>query len=198
MSFAIPSVSQVSAPLPNPARDGAQRPIDKAAAAQSDKVTLGARSAEQATYAKPRSSAATTGTELGAMLEESNRKAQEIIDLLMGLLEQQGLNVAKVASGEQTLQADPATIEKAKAAIAEDGEFGVKQVAERILSFAQAAIGDDPSKLAAIRAAVEKGFAQAKEILGGALPEISQKTYATVMASFDRWASEGLPGGSTG
>ena len=130
------------------------------------------------------------------MLEESNRKAQEIIDLLMGLLEQQGLNIAKVASGEQTLQADPATIAKAKAAIAEDGEFGVQQVAERILSFAKVAIGDDPSKLAAIRAAVEKGFAQAKEILGGALPEISQKTYATIMASFDRWASDGIPGGA--
>ncbi|MEO8839909.1 MAG: DUF5610 domain-containing protein, partial [Herbaspirillum sp.] len=176
-----------------------------ASAAPTDKVTLGAQPTQPVNptlYANPRTasmgaSASTpmTGVELSTMLEESNRKANEIIDLLMGLLGQQGLNIAKVASGEQSLQADPATITKAQAAIAEDGEFGVKQVSERILSFAQGAIAGDPSKLASIRAGVEKGFSQARDILGGTLPAISQRTYDTIMASFDRWASDGIPSG---
>lgn len=159
-----------------------------------DKVTLGAPAAAAGTYADPRKSVQTPAN-LSAMLEESNRQAQAIIDLIMPLVQQQGLNLAKVVSGEQHLQADPATIEKAKAAIADDGEFGVKQVAERILSFAKAAIGDDPAKLATIRAAVEKGFKQASDILGGTLPEISQKTHDAIFAEFDRWQSEGIPAG---
>ena len=127
------------------------------------------------------------------MLEESNRKVKEIINLILPLVEQQGLNLAKVVSGEQKLTADAATIEEAQAAIADDGEFGIKAVAERILNFAKSVIGDDPSKLDAIRAAVEKGFKEATEMLGGALPEISQKTHKAIMAEFDRWQSDGIP-----
>lgn len=163
-----------------------------------DKVTLqnqSSASAGQVTYADPRTGAAQAKPDLQSLLEESNRKAQQIIDLIIPLVKQQGLNLAKVVSGEQRLTIDAATIEKAKAAIAEDGEFGVKQVAERILSFAKAAIGSDPSKLEAVRAAVEKGFKQASDILGGTLPEISQKTHTAIMAEFDRWASDGIPSG---
>ncbi len=62
-----------------------------------------------------------------------------------------------------SLKVEAATIERAKAAIADDGEYGVQQVAARILNFAQAFIGADPSRLESLRAAVEKGFAEAKE-----------------------------------
>lgn len=166
------------------------------AASASDKVTLGAQPAAMTTYADPRSTAVpTTQADLSALLEESDRKAQAVIDLIMPLLQQQGLNIAKVASGEQHLQVDAATIEKAQAAIADDGEFGVQQVAERILSFARAAIGGDPARLTTIRAAVEKGFKQAADILGGTLPEISRKTHDAIFAEFDRWQSEGMPSG---
>jgi hypothetical protein len=131
------------------------------------------------------------------MLENSNRKAQEVIDLILPLVQQQGLNLAKVVSGEQKLNADPATIAKAKAAIADDGEFGVEQVASRILDFAKAAIGDDPAKLDAVRAAVQDGFDQAAKIMGGALPDISQKTYEAIMARFDQWQNEGMDGSAS-
>ncbi len=194
MSFTLPGILQGSASVAPAPRENPQRTSDKTAAAggisATDKVTLGANAAEAATYADPRSNAAARA-DVSAMLEESQRQLRQVLDLLLPLLEQQGLNVAKVISGEQTLYADPATIEQAKAAIADDGEYGVQQVAERILNFAQAVIGGDPSKLESIRAAVEKGFAEARQILGGTLPEISQKTYAAVMAGFERWASEG-------
>jgi hypothetical protein len=162
-----------------------------------DTVTLGAPAQSPATYADPRSKAPMTANDLSAMLETSNRKAQEVIDLILPLLQQQGLNMAKVVSGEQKLNADPATIAKAKAAIADDGEFGVQQVAGRILDFAKAAIGNDPAKLDAVRAAVQDGFDQAAKIMGGALPDISQKTYAAIMERFDQWQSQGMDAAAT-
>lgn len=161
-----------------------------------DKVTLGTQATDDATYADPRTTVK-TAPDLQAMLDESNRQAQAIIDLILPLVQQQGLNLAKVVGGEQKLNVDPSTIDKAKAAIADDGEFGVTQVAERILSFAKSAIGDDPAKLATVRAAVEKGFEQASDALGGTLPDISQKTHTAIMAEFDRWEKDGIPSGDT-
>lgn len=178
-------------------RENAQANADKPDdATATDKVTLGTHAADTATYTDPRNNIAQTRPDVAAMLEESNRKVQEIINLILPLVEQQGLNLAKVVSGEQQLTTDAATIEKAKAAIAEDGELGVRQVAERILNFAKSAIGGDPSKLAVIRAGVEKGFKEAGDMLGGTLPEISQKTHAAIMDEFDRWASAGIPSGA--
>lgn len=153
-----------------------------------------------ATYADPRLSQANKASQtpdLAALLEESDRKAQEIIDLIRPLIEQQGLNLAKVVSGEQKLSVDPKTIEAAKAAIGPDGEFGVQKTAERILSFAKAAIGGDPAKLDKIRAAVEQGFKQASDMLGGSLPEISQQTLKAIQTEFERWKADGIPSGDT-
>jgi hypothetical protein len=181
MSISISNKAQTQVLIPVALREAGQRPAGKVEiveTAKTDKVTLGIQME--------------TPADLSSILKESNRKVQEIIDLIMPLLEKQGLNLAKVVSGEQKLIADPAAIEKAKAAIADNGEFGVRQVAERILNFAKGAIGNDPGKLATIRAAVEDGFNQAAEILGGTLPEISQKTHDAIMTTFDRWESEGM------
>ncbi|WP_028453150.1 hypothetical protein [Chitinilyticum aquatile] len=159
-----------------------------------EKVSLNQTASSALTYSKPRAEAA---TDIQAMLDESNRKVDELMNLIRPLVEQQGLSLAKVASGEQKLTVDQATIDKAKADIAEDGEFGVRKVSERILSFAKYAMGNDPANLDNIRDAVKLGFDQAKEALGGALPEISQQTYDTIMAEFDRWEKDGIPEGST-
>lgn len=197
MSIAISGYTPSSSPATTSSRANAPAK-DDANVPSTDKVTLqnqSSQSNDAVTYADPRTNAAQAKPDLQSLLEESNRKAQQIIDLIVPLVKQQGLNMSKVVSGEQHLTIDAATIAKAKAAIADDGEFGVKQVAERILNFAKAAIGNDPSKLEAVRAAVEKGFQQASEILGGTLPDISQKTHTAIMAEFDRWASEGIPSG---
>ncbi|MFC7297194.1 DUF5610 domain-containing protein [Herminiimonas aquatilis] len=178
-------------------RESTQPAADKTEdASVTDTVTLGTQVADTPTYSNPRNANAPTRPDVSAMLEESNRKVQEIINLILPLMRQQGLEIDKVVSGEQQLMTDAATIDKAKAAIAEDGEFGVRQVAERILNFAKSAIGDDPSKLAAIRAGVEKGFKEATDMLGGTLPDISQKTYAAIMSEFDRWEGAGIPSGA--
>lgn len=197
MAMNVSGITQQGAALPpaktQPAAASGAR--EQAGFPDQDKVTLGEQQQEQPlTYADPRK-AKVAQSDLAQMLEESDRKAQAIIDLIRPLVEQQGLNFAKVASGEQRLNADPASIEAAQAAIADGGEFSVQKTAERILSFAKAAIGDDPSKLDAIRAAVEKGFQQAQDMLGGSLPEISKKTHAAIQQEFDRWKKEGVPAG---
>ena len=207
MSITISSQTQQpvkAGPLPvrdNPGRLGTR--LQQADISTSSTVTLGSAPADPpATYGDPRikpastaptsASAPASAADLDQILADSESKTQQIMDLILPLVQQQGLNLAKVVSGEQRLTADPASIEKAKAAIADDGEFGVQQVADRILSFAKAAIGDDPSKLASFRAAVEDGFKQAADMLGGTLPEISEKTRSNIMATFDQWQTNGM------
>lgn len=85
---------------------------------------------------------------------------------------------------------DAATKAQAQADIAEDGYWGVKQTSDRILDFAKALTGGDPSKIEEMRDAFEEGFKQATKTWGDELPEISQKTYEATMKKFDEWAAE--------
>ena len=85
---------------------------------------------------------------------------------------------------------DAATKAQAQADIAEDGYWGVNQTSDRIVDFAKALTGGDPSKIEEMREAFEKGFKLAEKKWGGELPEISQKTYEATMKKFDDWAAE--------
>ena len=80
-------------------------------------------------------------------------------------------------------------IEQAKAAISEDGEYGVNAVSDRLVEFAKAISGGDKTKLNELVSAIDEGFAQAKKALGGDLPEISQQTYDETMRKLNDWAS---------
>ena len=91
-------------------------------------------------------------------------------------------------SGDYTV--DAATKAQAQADIAEDGYWGVNQTSDRIIQFATALTGGDPDKIEEMRAAFQKGYAQAEKTWGGSLPEISRKTYDAVMEKFDRLAAE--------
>lgn len=90
---------------------------------------------------------------------------------------------------EGNFTVDPATKLQAQADIAEDGYWGVKQTSERILDFAKALTGGDPSKVEDMRAAFEKGYKQAEKTWGGKLPDISKQTYDAVMKGFDDMAA---------
>ena len=87
---------------------------------------------------------------------------------------------------------DAATKAQAQADIAEDGYWGVEQTSDRMIDFAKALSGGDPSKIEEMREAFEKGFKMAEEKWGGELPEISQKTYDATMKKFDEWAAESV------
>lgn len=81
--------------------------------------------------------------------------------------------------------------EDAAKAVADDGEWGVNATANRILDFAKAISGGDPSKIGTLRDAVNKGFAAAGKVWGGDLPGISHDTLKKVMDGFDEWEKTG-------
>jgi hypothetical protein len=85
---------------------------------------------------------------------------------------------------------DPETAEAARQAISEDGEWGVKAVSDRIVGFAIALSGNDSSKLAQLKAAIDKGFAEAEKAFGGQLPDICMQTRDAIMQKLDAWAAE--------
>lgn len=80
--------------------------------------------------------------------------------------------------------------EEAQVLIAEDGYFGVTQTAERIAEFVLSGAGDDLERLQAGREGVQQGFAQAEEVWGGKLPEISYQTYEKTLEMIDARISE--------
>lgn len=103
-----------------------------------------------------------------------------------------------VDNGDGTYSIDPALskedqaklISKAKEDIGENGYYGVKQTSQRILDFAKAVTGGDPSKIGEMRKMAQAAFDDVKRIMGGKLPEISQKTYDAVMKGFDEWEAQ--------
>ena len=136
-------------------------------------------------------------------LEETEKQSQAFVEMLRKLFLSQGKNASAAAlsltqgilpdSGLADIVAgltpDQETIDQAKEAVSEDGYYGVKKTSERILSFAKAIAGNDPSKIDQMRAAVEQGFAAAKEVWGKELPDICKETYDVVMKGFDDWKS---------
>lgn len=84
---------------------------------------------------------------------------------------------------------DPATKAQAQKDISEDGYWGVNKTSDRIVQFATALTGGDPSKIEEMREAFIKGYKQAEKTWGGKLPEISQQTYDAVMKKFDDMAA---------
>ena len=88
--------------------------------------------------------------------------------------------------GDFTVDAE--TKAQAQKDIAEDGYWGVEQTSDRILDFAKALSGGDPSKAEALKAFLQ-GFEQATKTWGGKLPDISQRTYEATIKKFDDWAN---------
>lgn len=116
--------------------------------------------------------------------------------LVEGLLNDQaertglaGIDWSRFRNSE--LEVDDATRTAAQEAIGEGGPFSVEAVATRLLDFAVAVSGGDPSRIAVLRRAVERGFEAAERQWGGELPEISQNTLEAVMEGFDQWQEAG-------
>ncbi len=138
-----------------------------------------------------------TCTVLTARLHRQNapRQQRKLQSLVQKMLTKQG-ETYNTANGIWSLlaqgkvKADPATIAQAKEDIAEDGYWGVKQTSQRILDFATALTGGDPTKIEKMRAAFQKGYDKAQRTWGGSLPEISQQTYDAVLSGFDQMAKD--------
>ena len=129
------------------------------------------------------------------MKADAEAHAQQLQNIVQQLMSKQGetYNTANgiwsiLASGDFTV--DAATKAQAEKDIAEDGYWGVEQTSDRIIDFATALTGGDPSKIEEMREAFKKGYKQAEKTWGGQLPDISQRTYDAVMEKFDKLAEE--------
>lgn len=112
-------------------------------------------------------------------------------------------NVAKGINMEVTFTLNPglewhitpADLASAAQAISEDGEWGVKSGAARIVDCAMAFSGGDAEMLSVLRSAVEKRFSDAERLWGQKLPSVSQDTYAEIQNRFDYWEKYGTLNG---
>ena len=152
-----------------PQRQQAQQPSAGAA----DRVSLGESKKAEATYGP-------------------GLKVAEPYDLLRQLVIKTLLDqgaASTVATGSGIIDLATLTPQEAQALVADDGYFGVEQTAERIVDFAISAFGSDPNKLQQMKDSIDKGFKEAQQAFGGALPEISQKTYTAIMEKLDAFAA---------
>ena len=93
-----------------------------------------------------------------------------------------------LASGDFTV--DAKTAQEAKDAISEDGYWGVNQTSQRIFDFAVSLSGGDSEKMDKMMEAFKKGFDQATKAWGKSLPDISSKTYDSVLQKFEDYKKQ--------
>ena len=129
-------------------------------------------------------------TAVDKLKAEAEQRHANLRNMVKELLKRQGLTFKDVFEDGKVVKVDEQTRLEAQASIEEGGEFSVDAVATRIVDFAKAISGGDKAQIGKLKAAIEEGFKQAKEVFGGELPEISQKTYDEVMKRMDEWANE--------
>ncbi len=143
-----------------------------------DRVSFRQESTTHATYSSSLSVA-----------ETADKSYEMLRKLVTSMLKEQGID-AVIATGDSSMDIGEISQQEAQELVAEDGYFGVAQTSDRIVDFAIAMAGGDPARLEAIKEGVEKGFNEALEAFGGALPDISHDTYDAVMEKLDVWAAE--------
>lgn len=126
------------------------------------------------------------------LLAETEENAQKLKDLVQRMLLKQGESINNASDiysllREGKVEVDDETRAQAQKDIAEDGYWGVEQTSERLLSFAKALSGGDPSKADIMIKAVKKGFEQAEKEWGGELPQISRDTHDRTISKLESW-----------
>ena len=128
------------------------------------------------------------------MMRDSQQQVESFRRMIETLFERQGITAREaigiMQSGDFVVSDEVRAA--AQEAISEDGYFGVARTAERIVGFAQAISGGDPSRIEELRDAVQRAFDSVADMFGGELPEISQQTWEAVMQGFDDWAQQSV------
>lgn len=126
--------------------------------------------------------------------DAANRK-QQLLNLVQQSLSKQGKTYNTLAdlftaikTGE--LAVDPSAVAQAKKDVAEDGYWGVEQTSNRLVEFAKALSGGDPSKADEMILAVKEGFKQATSSWGKELPSICSDTVAATCEKLNKWKEE--------
>lgn len=158
---------------------------EETVAEHQDQYIPGTEEEKKVTYDRPKVDRAT----IQRLKAESDKAYSSLRQLVEQLLQRQGMTFQDLALGKE-LEVDEAARVEAQALIGEGGELSPEKVSERIVEFAKAISGGDKGKFEELKSAIEEGFAQAAAVLGGQLPEISQKTYDLVMEKLNQWLEE--------
>jgi hypothetical protein len=128
------------------------------------------------------------------MKAEAEQKTAQLRSLVEKMMKNQGLTFNNSTDiyellREGKLEIDPKVAAQAKQDIAQDGYWGVEQTSERLVSFAKAFAGNDPSKAEEMMNAIEEGYKQATKSWGDELPEICKQTLDATRKKMDAWKS---------
>ena len=152
-----------------------------------DKYTPGNSNIEKTTYDKPATKIDQEAlAEVKKAADEANSRLKALVK---ELLARQGMTFKEAINSPEDIEIDERAVAEANELISEGGKFSPEVVSDRIVNFAKAISGGDTDKYELLKDAIEKGFNEAKELLGGSLPEISNKTYDLVMEKLDNWAN---------
>ena len=126
---------------------------------------------------------------------DSDNRIAQLKGIVSQMMSQQGTKIGTaddmwkfLASGNYTVS--PEVKAQAQADVADDGYWGVDKTSDRIVDFAKALSGNDPSKAEELMDAFKKGFEEATKSWGKTLPDISQRTYDAVIKKFDEWTGD--------
>ncbi len=153
-----------------------------------DEYTPSQEDTKKTTYNKPKSQV--DEKTIQRLKEESDRTYSNLREMVKELLERQGMTFKDIDNPEAVVKVDEEARLEAQSMISDGGPLSPEVVSDRIIEFAKAISGGDKEKFETIKSAIDEGFKEAERILGGELPEISQKTYEMVMEKLDRWAEE--------
>lgn len=186
-----------TAPVSNEEKVSTKADAVKEEAAVGDKASEAAvyeknSDSSKATYSVNKMSKADRAALIKQLKADQASREQNLVNLVNKMMSQQtsayghANSIWKfIASGNYTVDAE--TQAQAKADIAEDGYYGVKQTSQRLFDFASALAGDDVEKMKKMQAAVEKGYKLAEKAWGGELPGISQDTLAATNKLFEEY-----------
>lgn len=162
--------------------------------ARVDTIEIGTKQESSVAYTKV-TNKKLDSSEIASLKAQADAATENLRKLVEELILKQNKNYK--ASAEESSQAllngsgvTAGDVEAAKQAISEDGEFGVKAVSDRLVDFAISISGGDKSKLSELISAIDKGFAAARDALGGELPDICRQTYDETMRKLNKWANE--------
>jgi len=183
--------------LKNKHGGGAQESNNAETAAATDAYT-GGKGKVAGAYSKD----SATMQQLYDMAEANHASMRSMVESMLGVGGGKGSHhgqafwsmAANPDKFEFPVRVDDATRAKAQELIGEDGYFGVKKVTERIMEFAKALAGSNPSEKEVdnLLDGVKKGFDAVAKMFGGfdKLPDVTKDTYNSVMKAFDDWKVE--------
>jgi len=179
-------------------RDGGAQETSNAGAAAAGDAYTGAKGKVAGAYSKD----SVTMQQLYDMAEANHASMRSMVQNMLGVGGGKGGHHGQafwsLAAGQSSsdvpmvpVRVDEATRAKAQELIGEDGYFGVKKVTERIMEFAKALAGSNPSEkeIDNLRDGVQKGFDAVAKMFGGfdKLPQVTKDTYDSVSKAFDEW-----------